>query len=233
LDGRWVAMKGIADPIAVKGKSTPFPFERESTAHGVIVASDRERHLAFTVRWTGFEPGGAAELGSLAVDRAQSTVELRQALERWKLPAATFVFATRDGEVGTEAAGWVPVRTSWNGTVPAPGWSGRCEWRGFRSERDRPDARAVRLGYAVSANDSIPRLRRIEQAFAASTSFGTDGFEQLQHDTQAWNAEQLVPLLAAVRSDRVEIEEARSRLLQWDRRLGAESSEATLYVLWE
>src|SRR5207302_10408227 len=119
------------------------------------------------------------------------------------------------------------------GTVPAPGWTGRYEWRGFRSERDRPDARAVRLGYAVSANDSIPRLRRIEQAFAASTSFGTDGFEQLQHDTQAWNAEQLVPLLAAVRSDRVEIEEARSRLLQWDRRLGAESSEATLYVLWE
>jgi penicillin G amidase len=83
LAGRWVDTKIIAELIAVKGRSKPFPFERESTSHGVIIASDRERHLAFTVRWTGFEPGAAAELAALAVDRAQSLDELRAALERW------------------------------------------------------------------------------------------------------------------------------------------------------
>jgi penicillin amidase len=233
LDGRWVDTKIISEPIVVKGKSKPFPFERESTAHGVIIASDRERHLAFTVRWTGFEPGAAAELASLGVDRAQSEAELRAALERWKLPAVTFVYATRDGRVGTEPAGWVPVRTGWNGTLPAPGWTGRYEWQGFQQEREGPKAPDAKARHVASANDSVARLRRIDRALSRSASLGIDDFKQLQHDTLAWNAEQLVPLLAAVRSERADVEEARARLLKWDRRLLADSTEATLYVFWE
>ncbi len=50
-------------PLSVKRREKPFPFEREFTSHGVIIASDRARHLAFTVRWIGFEPGTAADLG--------------------------------------------------------------------------------------------------------------------------------------------------------------------------
>jgi penicillin G amidase len=233
LAGRWVDTKIIADPIAVKGKSKAFPFECESTSHGVIIASDRERHLAFTVRWTGFEPGAAAELASLAVDRAQSETELRAALDRWKLPAATFVYATRDGRIGTEAAGWVPVRTAWNGTLPAPGWTGRYEWQGVQQERDRPKSLAAEPGHVASANDSAARAHRIDRVLSASASFGVDDFKQLQHDTSAWNADVLVPLLAAVRGERADVEEARARLLTWDRRLRADSSEATLYVFWE
>jgi penicillin amidase len=233
LAGRWVDTKIIADPIAVKGKSAPFPFERESTSHGVIVASDRGRHLAFTVRWTGFEPGTAAELASLALDRAQSEGQLQTAIARWKLPPATFVYAARDGRIGTAAAGWVPVRTGWNGTLPAPGWPGRYEWRGFQQEADQPTARDAEPGYVASANDSVARARRIDQVLAASPSLGIDDFKQLQHDTVAWNAGQLVPLLAAVQSPRADVDEARRRLLTWDRRLVAGSTEATLYVFWE
>jgi penicillin amidase len=233
LAGRWVDTKIIAEPIVVKGKAKPFPFESESTSHGVIIASDRGRHLAFTVRWTGFEPGAAAELAALAVDRAQSLDELRAALERWKLPAATFVYATREGEVGTELAGWVPARTRWNGTLPAPGWTGGYEWGAWRQERERRPPREATRGYVASANDSVARARRIDEVLSASASLGVDDFKRLQQDTLAWNAEQLVPLLAAAHSDRAEVEDARSRLLKWDRRLAADSRDATLYVFWE
>jgi penicillin amidase len=230
--GRWVDTTVIADPIAVKRREKPFPFDREFTPHGVIIASDRARHLAFAVRWTGFEPGTAADLGSLVIDRAASVEEFLGALPRWKLPTATFVYATRDGRIGSQAAGLVPIRQSWSGALPVPGWTGAREWQGLSSAGAKPTPERAR-GYVVAANDSIPRARRIDAVLSSQRSFGAGDFKQLQHDTGAWNAERLVPLLAGLRSDRPDVEDARAQLLAWDRRIAADSTEATLYVLWE
>jgi penicillin amidase len=232
--GRWVDTTVAADPIAVKRREKPFPFDRESTSHGVIIAADRARHLAFTIRWTGFEPGTAADLGALAIDRAASRDEFLRALTRWKLPTATFVYATRDGAIGTRSAGLVPVRRPpWNGALPGAGWSGLDDWQGL-SSTDHPEQSSVNTrGYVASANDSVARTRRIETVLSSPRQFSVDDFRTLQHDTMSWNAEQLVPLLATLKSGRAEVDEARIRLLGWDRRIAADSSEATLYVLWE
>ena len=62
--GRWVDIDVRKGLIAVRGRKTPVDFTSETTRHGVIVASDRERHLAFAVRWSGSEPGTAAELAA-------------------------------------------------------------------------------------------------------------------------------------------------------------------------
>ena len=71
-----------------KGRPKPFAFEREYTPpRRRSSRPTRERHLAFTVRWTGIEPGTAGELAALALDRAQSASEFRAALARWKMPA--------------------------------------------------------------------------------------------------------------------------------------------------
>ncbi len=233
LAGRWVNTTIVPDPIAVKGKARPFPFERESTPHGVIIASDRERHLAFTLRWTGFEPGGAAELGALTLDRAQTAGELQTALDRWKLPAATFVYATKDDQIGTAPAGWIPDRQGWNGSVPAPAWTGRYQWRKTFRETEPRSVRAALAGVVVAANDNVPRTRRIEQVLGSAPSFGIDDFKRLQQDTLAWTAADLVPLLDGVPGERADVDQARRRLLGWDRRVTAESADATLFVLWE
>ncbi len=42
-----------------------------------------------------------------------------------------------------------------------------------------------------------------------------------------------MPLLANLAADRSEVEAARRSLLQWDRRIAADSAAATLYVFWE
>jgi penicillin amidase len=92
--GMWVDTTVVAGSIGVRGRETPVTFETEYTRHGVIVASDRARHLVFAVRWAGFEPGTAADLASLALDRARSDVELRTALGHWKLPPVNVVYAS-------------------------------------------------------------------------------------------------------------------------------------------
>jgi penicillin amidase len=244
--GRWVDTVIVADPIAVKASQKPFAFEREYSRHGAVIAADRERHLAFTIRWTGFEPGTAGELAALGLDRAQSESELRAALGRWKLPAATFIYASADGPIGSHEAAWMPARRSWTGALPVPGWTGEYEWEAAPATPGRARAgRAVdgpdrahetggpRSGYVASANDNLARTRRLEQLLNAQPTIGIDDLKRMQHDTLAWNAEQLVPLLGRLRAGRPDVEDARGRLLRWDRRLTVDSDAATIYALWE
>jgi penicillin amidase len=139
-DGRWVDVETRTDWIAVRGRNAPVDFERETTRHGVIVASDRARHLAFIVRWSGSEPGAAAELAAPALDRARSWPEFRSALARWKMPARRMTYADVDGQRGFQVAALVPVRRGWNGAMPAPGWTGATEWTGWRTLDDLPHA---------------------------------------------------------------------------------------------
>jgi penicillin G amidase len=232
-NGKWVDVIRVNDAIAVKGRAQPLELEHEFTSHGVVVAADREKGLLFTMRWSGAEAGGAGELGGLALDRAGTWQQFRAALARWKMPAAEFVYADVDGNVGSQVAASAPVRRGWNGTVPVPGWTGAYEWRGWLTLDDLPHAFNPRGGDVAVANGNVARLNRLRDELAARPTFAADDFRRLQHDVLAWNAQRLVPLLDGVRADRSDVEGARQRLLAWDKRLSASSSAATLYVLWE
>jgi acyl-homoserine lactone acylase PvdQ len=128
------------DSLRIRGRNELFDFNREFTRHGVIVASDREHDLVFTVRWSGAEPGGAAELGALALDRARSSLEFRQALARWKMPARRVVYEDVDGARGFQVAALAPIR---RGT----------EWVGWQTLDDLPH---VLNASASAAAVSIP-----------------------------------------------------------------------------
>ena len=128
--GRWVDLVGVKDGIAVKGRSEPVPLELEYTTHGPVIAIDRDRHLAYLLRWTGTEPGAAPELAALAIDRARSSSEFREALRRWKMPPAEFVYADVDGLIGRQVAALTPTRSAGGGVMPVPGETRQYEWRG-------------------------------------------------------------------------------------------------------
>jgi penicillin amidase len=129
--GRWVDIETSQSWIAVRGRKTPVDFDRMTTRHGVVVTSDREGHLAFALRWLGAEPGTASELGALALDRASSWPEFREALGRWKLPARRMTYVDTGGVRGSAIAGLVPVRKGWSGGLPVAGWTGATEWSGW------------------------------------------------------------------------------------------------------
>ena len=228
--GRWVDMTSEPEAVLVKG-SKPFEYERLYTPRGVVIAVDRERHLAYALRWSGAEPGGAAELAAAAVNRARSWDEFRAALSRWKMPAATFVYADVDGNIGWQVAAAAPRRRG--GSLPSPAWTGDHEWRGWATIDDLPHAFNPPAGYVAAANGSPARLGRIHQVLSGTPRVDVDGFKRLQHDTVAWNAEQLVPLLAGAAVDRQDLERARDRLLGWNKSLSVDSAEASLYVTWE
>ena len=63
VDGRWQNTRVVIESLLVKGRPKPTTFEIEYTPHGVVIAADVARHIVFTLRWSGAEPGTAGELG--------------------------------------------------------------------------------------------------------------------------------------------------------------------------
>lgn len=231
--GQWVNTRVVVNKLRVNGRKAPVDAATEITPHGISLAVDRGRQLAFSIRWSGTEPGTAAGLGALALDRARSWPEFRAALGRWKMPAQEVVYADADGNIGSQVAALVPLRRGWNGALPVPAWTGRYEWDGWRSLDDLPHTFNPASGQVASANRSEPRLRRLGDVFAAQRVFDVDGFTALQRDVLATSAERLVPLLGRLHADREDVERARGRLIAWDRRMSADSEAATTYAAWE
>jgi penicillin G amidase len=194
------SVERVTDPILIKGNPKPFAFEREYTKSGVVIASDRQRGLVFTLNWTGFLPGSAAELAALALDRAKDASEVREALGHWKMPVVDVLYASAAG-VGQMVAG-----------ASAP-----------------PSSGAV----VIAANGSVARTSRLKEILNGAAKFSIDDIRRQQHDVTAWNAEQLVPRLAALRSSDARVDAARRQLLTWDRRITADSPAAGLYVSFE
>ncbi len=211
--GRWQNTRVVQESMLVKGRGQPLVFEREYTPHGVVIGVDRERHLAFTLRWSGMAPGAAGELAALALDRAESAAEIRAALARWKMPAVEVLYAEKGGgAIGSQTAALLPVRRGWDGRLPAAGWMGRSEWDGWRAFDDLARASDPPAGYLASANRSRSRTERLRAVFTAATPplFSVEDSARLQHDVLAWNAGRLVPLLARLRPERADVDEVRT-----------------------
>ncbi|HMF97944.1 MAG TPA: penicillin acylase family protein [Vicinamibacterales bacterium] len=163
---RWVPTTMVSDTLRLRRRADPFSFDREFTRHGVVLAVDRVRHLAFVVRWSGIEPGASTNLAGLSLDRAASSAEIRAAIEGWRMPPRRVAYDDVAGDRGTQIAGVVPVRRGWSGALPVPGWGGAYEWTGFeRPARAPADSPIVRLTHAPSERVEmlLRELRRGEQ----------------------------------------------------------------------
>jgi len=222
--------------------------ELRYTRHGPVIHEDREKRLAYALRWTGLEPGGAGYLASLSLNRARDWTEFRKALERWKIPAQNIVYADVEGNIGYQAAGLVPARSGWNGLLPVPGDSGRYQWTGFRKLEELPHAFNPPKGFVATANhrtvelnDPNPagyefgadyRFRRIEEVLGARRDFSIADMERLQHDVTSLIARQLVPMLEGAKTADPRLSGALRLLREWDQVVSADSAAAALYEMW-
>ena len=221
--GRWVDTTIVRDPIVMKGQAKPFPFEREYTPNGVH-RGDRFRAAPGILREVERQRArrrgraGGAGARSRAIRRPSSA-------RRWRAGSCRRSTWSMRTSMASPAARWrvcCPIRSGWDGALPAPGLV-----RGVRVARmaqpRRPAARhaaARREASSYRRTRTPRRTNRLVEAARRRTHVHTvDDFKRLQHDTTAWNAGQLVPLLAPLRAERNDVEAARLRLLQWDRRV--------------
>jgi penicillin G amidase len=183
------------------------------TVHGPIL-NDAEPRLdgqasLYALRWTALlEPDPVID-GFLAIDRAGSFDEFRNALRRFNAPSQNFVYADVDGHIGYQMPGYVPIRSDPAdlGLRPVPGWDGRHEWTGRVAFDDLPTVLDPPSGRIVTANNPIDggssfigvefdrgdRATRILQLLdAAGSSVTLDTMAAIQGDTLLLRAERLM-----------------------------------------
>jgi len=243
----WRPLTIVRESVRVKGRSDPVELELQFTHHGPIIHTDAARHRAFALRWVGSEPGTAAYLASLRLDRVSNAREFVAALGNWKVPALNMTHADVDGNIGWVAAGATPIRDGWDGLLPVPGHAGKYEWQGFRTVAELPQSHNPASHYLATANHNILtpgyqlpvsydwsppyRFQQIRRRLEGQSRFDVDDFCSIQQDATTIPGQTLVGLLGEI--DAEALDAACVELLRdWDGVLSVESRAAVLYGFW-
>jgi penicillin amidase len=247
VNRRWEPMEILRETVEVRN-AAPVEVELRFTRHGPVIHEDHGRHRAYALRWMGSEPGTAAYLCSLALDRARNWREFRNALEGWKAPSENFVYADVDGNIGWIAAALTPIRRGWRGLLPVPGVTGEYRWRGFLKLREYPQSYNPPDHFLITANhnilppgyrhaisyDFVPdyRFRRIRGLLGTKARFVLEDFKRMQHDRVSLPARELAAILSQVDLGDPALAEHARQLREWDGTLSQDSAAGAIYGCW-
>ncbi len=244
--GRWRRVEVRTETIAVRGEQA-VEVEIRRTRNGPLLDAalpDAERAPDLALRWAGRgEPSGIEAL--LALQRAGDWEAFRGALRGLAVPPATFLYAHRDGSIGAQLAGRLPVRAIETGLLPVTGGSQYYTWRGFIEFDDLPSEHgsdvpwiiatthpdhaslAQRVAWLWSSPGGAARLR---DALSRPARLDLDALVELQRERVSSRGPAAVRVLLG---DVVPTSRAAARvrdaLLAWDGAVDVSSRGAALY----
>ncbi|MEU4925181.1 penicillin acylase family protein [Streptomyces yokosukanensis] len=172
--------------------------------------------------------------------RARTVADLDQALHLWAEPVNVVQAADTAGGTLHRVAGRVPVRSRANRLHPVPAWLPGHAWQGTH-ETPYADPEPAD-GIAVMANQrglAAPlgvefapphRADRIRDLLDARRTWTADAMPAIHTDTHLASAAPLLDHLAALDRLTPEADRLRERLLAWNRRMDADSTDAALYA---
>jgi penicillin amidase len=264
-DGQWLDMEVSTETIEVAG-GEPVEVTVRRTHHGPIISDDYgiledftddsgiplPSTYAISLRWTALDPGEAVIDAALQLDTAQNFTEFQDALRLFEVPSQNIVYADVDGNIGYQAPGKIPIRGSWDGRLPVPGWRSEYEWEGFVPFDELPSLYNPDEGYIVTANnpvvdDSYPyllttdwnygdRAFRIVEMIEADPSIDLTDVAVMQFDNYNRSAERILPWLLKLDVSGEEdtiYAAAREVLEEWDLNNDADSAGAAVYeAVW-
>ncbi|MEU2712648.1 penicillin acylase family protein [Streptomyces sp. NPDC007205] len=170
--------------------------------------------------------------------RARTVQDVDRALDAWTEPVNVVQAADTQGGTLHRVAGRVPVRARANRLHPVPAWRPGHDWHGWH----RPPYAPVRDGIAVMANQRGPaaplgvefapphRADRIRALLDARRTWTADGMPAIHTDTHLASAAPLLDHLAALDGLSPAAARLRRRLLAWNRRMDADSTDAACYA---
>jgi penicillin G amidase len=265
-DKEWRPMAVRTETIEVRGAEDVELRIRE-TAHGPLLSDvmgqlatvganaargDRpDEGMAVSLAWTALEPSATAD-AVLGLNLARNWEEFREAAADFAVPAQNMVYADREGHIGYQAPGLIPIRQSGNdGSTPAEGWRPENDWTGdYVPFEGLPYAFDPPEGFVVAANQAVIgrdypyhltddwdhgyRARRIRSRLDADQQWTVAEMVALQNDDLNPMARVLVPHL-------LDVEDLGSRyyhdgqelLRDWDFRQPADSAAAAYFnAVW-
>jgi penicillin amidase len=238
--GGWAKVREAPYDLGFRVLGVPLPVwlagqVRRYTPHGPVIALDRKRGVALSVRWSGATD--EVDLGALlGLARSASSADVCAAFRALVTPTLNVVAADRGGQVRYQAAGRVPLRGFGPPLGVLPG-DGRWEWRGTIPPGEMPAWEAPPDGYVVNANNAPVAARffdrlagfdrpqdralRIAERLEGARRATAADLHSVQNDVLSRLARRTVPLLLACADSLSDSLDARMRaavdtLRGWD-----------------
>lgn len=276
-DGALVPLETRTETLKVAG-GDPVELEVRSTVHGPIVSGLTDQftqiadepfvgstdavtplpdplesgEYAVSLKWTALEPGTAAA-AIFAMGTAKDFTEFRAAAEKFDVPAQNLVYADREGNIGYQTPGKLPIRGAGNGSMPAPGWISAYDWQGYIPFDELPVVYNPASGYIVTANNAVvgwdypyfltndwdygwrgARIVDLIERTAATKKLTADDMAHIQADQEFWIGKRLTAMYAGVSTGEEQVDAALSMLSTWSAQNGIDSAEAAFAnVLWD
>ncbi|WP_248580373.1 penicillin acylase family protein [Nocardioides sp. InS609-2] len=271
-DGDWLPLEERTETIKVHG-GDDFTFHVRSTDHGPLLSdvsseissvganappdpddpeatADRGNGYAVALQWTALQPSPTAD-AILGLNRASDWPSFREAASKFDVPAQNMVYADREGHIGYQAPGRVPIRKSGNdGRQPAAGWQPENDWTGdFVPFTALPSVLDPDEGFVATANQAVVgpdypyylttdwdrgyRSQRIRDLIESEGDLSVAEMAQIQLDEQNPLAPTLVPYLLDVELPRGYYRRGQNLLRGWDFQDRVDSGAAAYFnVVW-
>jgi penicillin G amidase len=271
-DGRQVPLAERDEVIRIAGHSSKLITVR-STRHGPLLSDvsaelssvganatvpaespDRENGYAVALAWTALTPRPTAD-AIFGFGTASSWGQFREAARSFAVPSQNLVYADREGNIGYQAPGAVPVRRgNRDGNYPAAGWIPENDWTGSYVPFDElPNLLNPAEGFIVTANQAVTgpdyrwylsdspdqgyrseRVRDlITDAIEEDRRLDVSDMTAMQLDSRSPIAPVLVPYLMRQLMTSGYYTDGQRLLLDWDFTQPADSAAAAYFnVVW-
>ncbi|GAA2509205.1 penicillin acylase family protein [Streptomyces gobitricini] len=231
----WAAARAHTETIEVKG-AEPVEVEVIETERGPVIIDGPDgtislRHPPRVTRRLGF-----ATLPALLAARTVDDVD--RAFDPWVEPVNVVQAADTAGGTLHRAAGHVPLRHPDNRLRTVPAWEPGHEWRGAHQPMPREPvgdvavmANARGLASPLGVEFAPPhRADRIAHLLNERKDWTGPEMAAVHTDTHLASARPLLSLVAGLADLSLEARELRDRLLCWNRRMAAGSTDAAVFA---
>lgn len=267
-DGETQPMQVRTETIEVAGEDDVELRVRE-TVHGPLISDvssefatvganaptdepgERGSGYAVALAWTALDPAPTAD-AILELNRASDWDSFRAAAADFSVPAQNLVYADREGHIGYQSPGRIPIRRAGNdGTMPVEGWISANDWTGDYVPFDGlPSVLDPEEGFIATANQAVVdedypylltrdwdygfRSTRIREVLEEEGELSVEEMAELQLDSTNPMAEVLVPYLLDIEDLPSPYYRNAQRLLRgWDHTSPADSAAAAYFnVVW-
>lgn len=246
LNGGWIDMRVKEENIIVKDYEDAVIRTNRFTHRGPIVSSFKGiSDRTISARWIGTDYSN--ELRSLYLfNRATNWEEFRDAASTFIAVSQNIVYADREGNIGLQATGGVPIREGGHVMI-YPGDTTQFDWTGLVPFEEMPYTYNPESGMVSSANNktvdenypyyigtwySLPnRINRIRELLNAKEKHSIASFKEIHTDQVSAFARRMTPVYIEYLTGKVEGKEADAlkELTEWDYNMDKDLAAPLIY----
>ncbi|MBY0527225.1 MAG: penicillin acylase family protein [Gemmataceae bacterium] len=244
----WEPARTLEEIVPVRGaepERRTIRFSRNGPIVNDVLPPVARGGAPVALKWLGAHQGGWLT-ALLAMDRARSAAEFREATRAWHVPAFSLVFGDVDGAIGYQSVGRIPIRNVWQRGY-RPGWDPQHQWQGLIPFEGMPRWADPERGWIATANnrpapEDFPyplsgtwadclRALRIRQMIEETPKVNFNDCIAMHYDSLSLRAvhclPHLLPILGKCADSRVQ--KATTHLASWDGRMEPDRVGATLF----